>query len=82
MKTTIISLLTAGLLAFAATLSARPFDAADFIAIAFATGLVAWTVNQYSRNGPELSPVGEKVPFKAKPVRVRANVRATERIAA
>ena len=48
MKTALFSLLTATLLGIAAVGSGRPFDAADFIAIAFATGLVAWTVAQYS----------------------------------
>jgi hypothetical protein len=41
MKTMILSVLTATLLGFASLASGRPFDAADFIAIMFATGLVA-----------------------------------------
>ncbi len=49
MKTALISILTATLLGFASVASGRPFDAADFTAILFATGLVAWTVEQYSR---------------------------------
>jgi hypothetical protein len=49
MKTTLISLLTATLLGFASLASGRPFDAADFTAIMFAIGLVAWTIDQYSR---------------------------------
>lgn len=49
MKTSLISLLTATLLGFASLASGRPFDAADFTAILFATGLVAWTIEQYSR---------------------------------
>ncbi|MBA3850493.1 MAG: hypothetical protein C0502_10960 [Opitutus sp.] len=49
MKTALLSLLTATLLGFASRASGRPFDAADFIAISFATGLVAWTLEQYSR---------------------------------
>jgi len=49
MKTALISVLTATLLGFASLASGRPFDAADFTAIIFTTGLVAWTVNQYSR---------------------------------
>lgn len=48
MKTALISLLTAALLGLASSASGRLFDAADFIAIAFATGLVAWTVAQYN----------------------------------
>ena len=49
MKTALLSILIATLLGFAAIASGRQFDAADFFAISFATGLVAWTVNQYSR---------------------------------
>jgi hypothetical protein len=49
MKTALISVLTATLLGFASLASGRPFDAADFIAIGFTAGLVAWTVDQYSR---------------------------------
>jgi len=49
MKTALISLLTATLLGFASFAGGRPFDAADFIAILFATGLSAWTVSQYGR---------------------------------
>ncbi|SDR86941.1 hypothetical protein [Opitutus sp. GAS368] len=49
MKTALISVLTATLLGFASFASGRPFDAADFTAIMFTTGLVAWTIDQYSR---------------------------------
>ncbi|WP_157772190.1 hypothetical protein [Lacunisphaera limnophila] len=49
MKTALISVLTATLLGIASLASGRPFDAADFTAILFSTGLVAWTVEQYSR---------------------------------
>lgn len=49
MKTALISVLTATLLGFASLASGRPFDAADFTAILFTTGLVAWTIAQYSR---------------------------------
>lgn len=49
MKTTLVSVLTAILLGFAAYASGRHFDAADFTAILFTTGLVAWTIGQYSR---------------------------------
>jgi hypothetical protein len=49
MKTALISILTATLLGFASLASGRAFDAADFAAILFATGLVAWTIAQYSR---------------------------------
>ena len=49
MKTALISVLTATLLGFASLASGRSFDAADFTAIIFTTGLVAWTIEQYSR---------------------------------
>ncbi len=55
MKTALTSLLTAILLGVASYASGRPFDAADFSAIAFATGLVAWTVEQYRRQPRVLS---------------------------
>lgn len=47
MKTFLISFLTASLLGLAVAASDRLFAAVDFIAIAFATGLVAWTFSQY-----------------------------------
>ncbi len=52
MKTSLVALvsvITATLLGLASLASGRPFDAADFIAILFTTGLVAWTVSQYNR---------------------------------
>lgn len=55
MKTTLISVLTATLLGFASFVSGRHFDAADFTAILFATGLVAWTIEQYSRQSRVLT---------------------------
>ncbi len=67
MKTALISILTATLLGFASVASGRPFDAADFTAILFATGLVAWTVNQYSRG---LRPL-----HVARPIRLPLPVR-------
>jgi hypothetical protein len=48
MKTALISLFIATLLGFASRVSDRPFDAAEFISILFATGLAAWTIKQYS----------------------------------
>ena len=54
MKTALISVLTATLLGFASVASGRPFDAADFTAIIFTLGLVAWTVDQYSREPRQL----------------------------
>ena len=55
MKTALISLSTASLLAIAFVLSGRPFDAANVTALLFSTGLVAWTVSQYSRGLRPLS---------------------------
>lgn len=55
MKTALISVLTATLLGFASLASGRHFDAADFTAIMFTTGLVAWTIGQYSRTPRALS---------------------------
>jgi hypothetical protein len=82
MKATITSLITAGLLGFAATLSSRPFDAGDFLAIAFVAGLVAWTVDQYSHKEIDTRSRGKLVAFEASPVPVRANSRSSDRIAA
>lgn len=49
MKTAQLSFVLATLLGFAALASGRHFDAADFVAIIFATGLAAWTLEQYTR---------------------------------
>ena len=71
MKTSLISLisvLTATFLGFAALASGRPFDAADFMAILFTVGLVAWTVNQYSREPRPL--------LVARPIRLPAPIQA------
>lgn len=66
MKTALISVLTATLLGFASLASGRHFDAADFTAIMFTTGLVAWTIGQYSRAPRALSPVRPiHVPIRA-----------------
>ena len=62
MKTTLTSVLTATLLGFAALASGRPFDAADFCAILFTTGLVAWTIEQYSRE-PRSLPGARPIRF-------------------
>jgi hypothetical protein len=72
MKTALISVLTATLLGFASLVSGRPFDAADFVAILFTAGLVAWTIDQYSRAPRALSV--------ARPIRVpvRVNMPATK----
>jgi len=62
MKTTLTSLFTAALLGLASRLSGRSFDAADFTAILFATGLVAWTIKQYSRE-PRVLLAARPLPF-------------------
>ncbi|MBA4137338.1 MAG: hypothetical protein C0518_08500 [Opitutus sp.] len=49
MKTALFSLLAATLLSLVSSASGRAFDAADFISVLFVTGLVAWTLEQYSR---------------------------------
>jgi hypothetical protein len=67
MKTALISVLTATLLGFASLASGRPFDAADFISILFATGLVAWTIEQYSRAPRSL--------LKNRPIRLPISIR-------
>jgi len=49
MKISLLSVLTATLLGIASIASGRHFDVADFTAILFTTGLVAWTIEQYTR---------------------------------
>jgi len=66
MNTALISVLTATLLGFASLASGRHFDAADFTAIMFTTGLVAWTIDQYSRS-PRALALARPIRF---PVRV------------
>jgi hypothetical protein len=66
MKTALISVLTATLLGFASIASGRPFDAADFTAIIFSVGLVAWTVDQYTREPRPL--------LRDRPIRVPASM--------
>jgi hypothetical protein len=66
MKTALLSVLTATLLGFASIASGRPLDAADFTAILFATGLVAWTIEQYSRQPRVLN--------LARPIRLPVNL--------
>jgi hypothetical protein len=55
MKIALLSVLTATLLGIASIASGRHFDVADFTAILFTTGLVAWTIDQYSREPRVLS---------------------------
>jgi hypothetical protein len=76
MKTALTSILTATLLGFASFVGGRPFDAADFTAILFASGLVAWTIDQYSRAPRHLGlarPVHLPIPVGSG--RAPANVR-------
>jgi hypothetical protein len=83
MKTSLISLisvLTATFLGFASLASGRPFDAADFMAILFTVGLVAWTVNQYSRE-PRPLLVARPIRLPA-PVKAPATATAAQRLAA
>lgn len=78
MKTAIISIITATLLGAAFSASGRLTAAADLTAIAFATGLVAWTISQYSRTPRELDldrpvrlPV-KSLAHRARPAALRA----------
>jgi hypothetical protein len=49
MKAALISLLAATLLGFASYAGGASLAATDFVAILFAAGLLAWTVQQYVR---------------------------------
>lgn len=76
MKTALISVLTATLLGIASLASGRPFDAADFTAIAFTTGLVAWTVAQYSHEPRPLTssrPIRLTAALRVRPAAVSAS---------
>jgi len=69
MKTALISLFAASLLAVAFVLGGRPFDAANLTALLFSTGLVAWTVSQYSRTSRPLvvnHPIRLPIPLRNK----------------
>jgi hypothetical protein len=48
MKTILSSVISASLLGMAYRFGGRPFDVIDFTAFLFATGLVTWTIEQYS----------------------------------
>jgi hypothetical protein len=80
MNAALTSLLTATLLGFASYASGRPFDAADFTAIVFATGLVAWTIDQYSRE-PRMLTISRPVHLPV-PTGGRHNAARTVKIAA
>ena len=77
MKTILTSVLTAALLGFASRLSGRAFAAADFTAVFFAAGLVAWTVEQYSREHRALS-VDRPIRFPVQLARNQAKVPVTQ----
>ncbi|MDI1320422.1 MAG: hypothetical protein PSW75_09565 [bacterium] len=77
MKTALISLLTATLLGLASLASGRHFDAADFTAILFTTGLVAWTIDQYSREPRELHrPIRFPVNLGRRPAKATVDCQA------
>jgi hypothetical protein len=78
MKTALVSVLTATVLGLASNVSGRTFDAADFTAIMFATGLVAWTIDQYSRR-PRVLAVSRTIQF---PVKLAARPAPAGRMAA
>ena len=80
MKTTLISVLTATLLGFASVASGRSFDAADFTAILFSVGLVAWTVDQYSRESRPLTKV--RLIRVSAPLQSRVTVSRAHQVAA
>ncbi len=80
MKTSLISVLAATLLGFASLVSGRPFDAADFMAILFTVGLVAWTVSQYTRE-PRPLLVARPIRLPA-PIQSRVTVSTVSRLAA
>lgn len=66
MKTAFISVLAATLLGFASLASGRAFDVANFAAIMFTTGLVAWTIDQYNRAPRQLTaPRSIRFPVRA-----------------
>lgn len=73
MKTALTSLITASLLGLASYASGRAFAAADLTAILFVTGLVAWTIDQYSWVPRSL--------YRQKPIRLPIS-RATRSVAA
>ena len=62
MKTILVSLLTASFLGLASLTTGRSFAAADFITILFASGLAAWTIEQYSRQ-PRALLLNRPIPF-------------------
>ena len=63
MKTTVISLFAATLLGFAFLTRNESVDAAGVVAIAFAAGLVAWTVSEYGHTRRLNARLAGTVPF-------------------
>jgi hypothetical protein len=79
MKTALISLFAASLLAVAFVLGGRPFDAANLTALLFCTGLVAWTVSQYNRATRPLvvnRPIRLPIPLRNKSMGSQAHLAA------
>lgn len=62
MKVLLTSLVTASFLSLAAFATNGSFNASDFVAVSFATGLVAWTMSQYNRSVRTLL-VARPIPF-------------------
>lgn len=62
---TLLSILTATLLGIASIASDRHFDIADFTAILFTTGLVAWTIDQYGSE-PRVRSANRPIRFPIK----------------
>lgn len=71
MKTALISFIIASFLSVASFASGHAFSAADFIVTLFITGLVAWTIEQYSR---EVRPLTTNRPIRF-PVQLKSSVR-------
>ena len=71
MKTALISFVIASLLGVASFVSGHGFSGADFVVTLFITGLVAWTVEQYSR---EVRPLTAHRPLRF-PVQLKSSVR-------
>ncbi len=74
MKNILFSILSAGLLGLAYRFGGHSFDMIDFTAFLFATGLVAWTIEQYS-HPPRALLTDRPIPFPAqlKVVRIPAS---------
>ena len=75
MKTALITTLAASLLGLAFVASGRAFDAASLTALLFSTGLVAWTVSQYSRVTRPLQvnrPIRRPIPVRPRALAPRA----------